>query len=122
MFSIKLDGDFDLKKSLGRLSKKDLGSIVDRIGKLGVDMLRQQTPKDTGTTAESWSYKKVKTGYGYELQFLNSNVNRGVNIAMLIQMGHGTGTGGYVKGVDYINPISEQLFSKLVEEILKEVS
>lgn len=107
---------------LKKLAESDISHILDKFGEKAVSALSAATPKDTGVTASSWSYKKVKTGSGEALEFYNSNVNDGVNIAVILQLGHGTGTGGYVVGIDYINPAVASVFSEIVDAILKELS
>jgi len=91
--------------------------IMDRYGSQGVDALSSATPKDTGLTASSWSYSINNWG----IEFSNSNVNNGVPIAIILEYGHGTGTGGYVQGREYINSAIQPVFDRLVEELTKEV-
>ena len=97
-------------------------TILDRHGRRGVRALRAATPARTGKTASSWSYEIVKTDNKYELTFNNANVNRGENIAILIQYGHGTATGGYVPPTDYINPALSDIFKSLGEEIVRSLN
>lgn len=96
--------------------------ILQKYGNLGVQALASATPKDTGQTAASWSYTVETSGNKVSLSFHNSNVNKGVNIAIILQYGHGTGTGGWVEGRDYINPAIRPLFDQLAEEAWKEVT
>lgn len=107
-----------LKKSL----KFNIRPILDRYGELGVKALRDSTPKDTGITADSWYYEIRDNGPRKSIVFLNHNVNQHVNIALILQYGHGTGTGGYVEGIDYINPALEPIFKQLADEAWKEVA
>lgn len=97
-------------------------SILDKYGRQGVAALSSATPVDSGETASSWYYKIENNGDLYSLTFLNSNVNKGVPIAIILQYGHGTGTGGYVQGRDYINPAIQPVFDKLADEAWKEVT
>lgn len=121
-------GEFEkITKYLIKLSKKELhqllvNNILEKYGKAGVDALSEATPKDTGQTAASWSYEIQAEGTRVTLSFHNSNVNRGVNIAIILQYGHGTGTGGWVEGRDYINPAIQPIFDQLAEEAWKEVT
>lgn len=118
-------------KTTGNLKKTDrfLSGIVQRhyrnklnhYGELGVQALRAATPKDTGLTAESWSYVIMQEGDRLGLYWTNSNRNDGVLIAILLQYGHGTRTGGWVEGVDYINPALRPIFEKMANEMWKEV-
>ena len=79
------------------------------------------TPVDTGETASSWGYTLEETKKGISIVWTNSNVNEGVPIALILQYGHGTGTGGYVKGRDYINPAIRPIFDKIAEKVWNEV-
>ena len=98
-------------------------SILDIYGKKGVEALRSATPIDSGLTASSWYYEIVNEGAGkVSLQFKNSNVNNGVNIAIILQYGHGTRNGGYVAGRDYINPAIQPIFDELADKAFREVS
>lgn len=103
------------------MKKRDARRILNKYGQKGVDLLRQATPKRTGKTAASWSYEISETKGRYEIVWLNSNINKGVNIALIIQYGHGTRQGAYVKGVDYINPVLQDVFEEMAEDLWKEV-
>ena len=107
---------------LKRLLNQDVGSILNKYGKLGVLALAQATPKDTGTTAASWWHKVEKTKEGYRLVWTNSNLSDGIPVAMLIQYGHGTRGGTYVEGIDYINPALAPIFEELADALWKEVT
>ena len=95
---------------------------LDKYGRMGVEALRQATPKDSGETANSWSYEIVRKDGETRIVWKNSHVNKGVNIAVILQYGHGTGTGGYVEGIDYINPAMRPVFQQIVDNALKEVT
>lgn len=107
---------------LEKLKKFDERAILEKYGKIGVDALKAATPVRTGKTANSWYYEIKKQGDNYILSWNNSNENKGKNIAVLIQYGHGTSKGGYVRGINYINPAMKTVFEQLVEELRKEVS
>ena len=94
---------------------------LDKYGRLGVECLKAATPKDTGLTSESWVYDVHTTSKGIEIVWTNKNIQNGENIAMLLQYGHGTGTGGYVKGIDYINPALKEVFNQIQSDARKEV-
>ena len=96
-------------------------SKLDKYGRKGCDLLSIYTPVDTGTTANSWYYTIERRGPGVALNFHNSNIVNGQPIAILLQYGHGTGGGGYVVGVDYINPALKPIFENVLEECWKEV-
>jgi hypothetical protein len=124
MISVVQKGDFSLTVKFLENAKKVLGldNIYDKYGKIGVEALAAATPKDTGTTANSWYYKVEKSDGTVTINWLNDNVNDGVLIAAIIQYGHGTGTGGYVQGTDYINPAMKTVFQQLADDMWKEVS
>ena len=109
-------------KFLNRLQNKDYLNILSEYGKRGVDALRAATPKDSGKTADSWYYEIKQDRNQTTIEWCNSNVNQGVVIAMILQYGHGTGTGGYVAGTDYINPAMRAIFDELANECWKEVT
>lgn len=123
MIILKQKGDFHkTEKFLDRMKKKDYLKILDRYGVAGVNVLRSATPVDSGKTASAWDYNIEQFKGGYKLVFTNSNVNEGVNIAIILQYGHGTGTGGYVQGRDYINPAIQPIFDIIANEAWKEVT
>lgn len=120
---VKQRGDF--KKSRNALSKMtskvNLAVIFAKYGERGVEILRESTPKRTGLTAASWGYQVVNEDGKTKLVFYNTNVHNGVNIAVILQTGHGTRGGGYVQGLDYINPVSAIIFKEMCEELWNEV-
>lgn len=123
MITINQRGDFNkteklLKKTFG---KYYLG-ILDKYGQQGVSALSSATPIDTGLTAISWSYKIIQNEDGISIVWENSNVQKYVNIALILQYGHGTRNGGYVKGIDYINPALKPIFDRMAEAAWKEVT
>lgn len=121
--TFKSKGDFSkTTKYLKKMQKAFDRGVFDKYGKKGVAALQMATPMDTGITAASWSYLvDTSNDNAIHLEFYNDNVNDHVNIAIILQYGHGTGTGGYVEGVDYINPALVPIFESMVAEIWKEV-
>ena len=123
MISFRHKGD--LKRSTRYLERiKQIGhsGILDKYGREGVAALASATPVDSGLTASSWYYKIENTKGSSTISFFNSNIQNGVPIAIILQYGHGTGTGGWVEGRDYINPAIQPVFDKLVAEAWREVS
>lgn len=121
---IKLSSSGDFSKTFNFLNFMDkwkVEDILQRYAKEGVSALMAATPVDSGETAHSWSYEIKTNGKSSTIYWSNSNVNNGVNIAVILQYGHGTGTGGYVQGRDYINPAIRPIFDKIAEEAWKEV-
>lgn len=102
--------------------KRRLYQLLNEYGKQGVELLRDATPVDTGKTATGWDYEIEVSSQGVSLYWVNNNVNEGVPIAILIQYGHATRSGSYVKGVDYINPALRPLFESMATKLWKEVS
>ena len=109
------------EKFLNFLSGKSYLNILEEAGKKGVEALRQSTPRDTGKTAESWYYEIEKEGDRITLSFKNSNVVHYVNIAIILQYGHATKNGGWVEGIDYINPTLQPIFDRLANEAWQEI-
>ena len=123
MISFRHKGDFSkstrfLEKAKGAVRH----SSFDKYGRAGVAALASATPVDTGKTANSWGYEIVNDKGSVTISFTNSNIQNGVPIAIILQYGHGTGTGGWVQGRDYINPAIRPIFDKIVEEAWKEVT
>lgn len=94
---------------------------LEAFGEKGVQALASATPVDSGLTADSWSYDIQHSDAQTTLTWYNTHVNKGVNIAIILQYGHGTGTGGYVEGVDYINPALKPIFDEIAREVWEEV-
>lgn len=123
MIKISQKGDF--KKSITYMEKLKEAirlNAFDKYGQEGVSALSSATPVDSGETASSWYYKIERTKNTISITFYNSNVNKGVPIAIILQYGHGTGSGGWVEGRDYINPAIQPIFDKMAEEAWKEVT
>ncbi len=115
----------DFKKTdrfLNKMKKQDYLKVLNKYGQIGVQALSNATPVDSGTTAVSWNFEVKTSRTGATIYWTNSNINRGVNIAVILQYGHGTGTGGYVQGRDYINPAMRPVFDKIADEAWKEVT
>ena len=109
-------------KNLSVFQSYKLMGILDKYGKEGVKALQSTTPKDTGLTASSWSYDIEVEKDLVTISWNNSNLNHGVSVALLIQYGHGTGTGGYVEGIDFINPAMHPIFKQIADSAWKEVN
>lgn len=95
---------------------------LDKYGRAGVAALSSATPTDSGKTASSWYYEIERQNGKVSINFHNSNVNQGVPIAIILQYGHATGTGGWVEGRDYINPAIQPIFDELANNAWKEVT
>ena len=123
MISFRQKGDFSRLTSFLERAKEavHLGGL-DKYGRAGVAALASATPADTGLTADSWYYEIRNQNGTASITFLNSNINKGVPIAIILQYGHGTGTGGWVEGRDYINPAIQPIFDELAKNAWKEVT
>lgn len=110
------------ERFLNRMKRREYLNVLDEFGRDGVQALRNATPVDSGTTAEAWDYEIKRTRDYTEIVWTNSNINDGVPIAVILQYGHGTGTGGYVQGRDYINPAIRPVFDKIAEKAWKVVT
>lgn len=120
---MKVSGDW--KKTTNFLEKaKDIfkRKSFDDYGRAGVEALRAATPVDTGNTANSWYYEIERKNGEVAINWKNRNVNKGVIIAVILQYGHATGTGGYVRGTDYINPAMTKVFQKIADDMWREVT
>lgn len=125
MIKFKVSGDKNFKKTTSFLQKilTPLNlSMLDQYGREGVLALEQATPVDSGKTSQSWKYKINHGKEKVSISFYNTNINDGVNIAIILQYGHGTRNGGWVEGRDYINPAIQPVFDKIVDDAWKEVT
>lgn len=123
MIKFKHKGDFS---KFTRFMEKAKNAVrmgeLDKYGRAGVAALSSATPVDSGETASSWYYDIERQNGKISIDFYNSNVNDGVAIAIILQLGHGTGTGGWVEGRDYINPAIQPIFDEIAYNAWKEVT
>ncbi len=123
MISVRQKGDF---AKLTRYLVKNRRGIklrnLEKYGREGVAALESATPVDTGLTAKSWYYEIERRSGAAAITFYNSNVQNGIPIAIILQYGHGTGTGGWVQGRDYINPAIQPIFDKIANDAWREVT
>jgi hypothetical protein len=121
--SVTSSGSFKNTESfISKLLKTDIMSALNRYGQTGVAALSSATPAETGRTANSWTYEVERHGSVYSITWLNTHIVEGVSVAILLQYGHGTGTGGYVRGRDYINPAIKPIFDKIADEVWRVVT
>jgi hypothetical protein len=123
MLQIVSTGSFDrTDKWLARLGRGDMFRAVNALAQQGVAALSSVTPVETGQTAASWSVEVQISGGGCTIWWKNTHVDAaGTPIAIMLQLGHGTGTGGYVQGKDYINPAISPIFDQIADAVWKEV-
>ena len=123
MISFRQKGDFSkTMKFLVKAKDSVKLSDLDKYGREGVAALASATPVDTGETANSWYYEIVRGNGTISITFNNSHIQNGVPIAVIVQYGHGTGTGGWVEGRDYINPAIQPIFDQIAENAWREVT
>ena len=123
MISFRQKGDFTkTTRFLERAKHAIRLADLDKYGREGVAALAAATPVESGLTASSWYYEITYTASGATITFLNSHIIQGVPIAIILQYGHGTGTGGWVQGRDYINPAVQPIFDRIANEAWREVT
>jgi hypothetical protein len=116
-------GDFhNTERWLAKLRSGQIYNVLNKYGSIGVNALSNATPVDTGLAAGSWSYTVKQSGSYFSMRWHNSDNENGFPVAVMLQYGHGTGTGGYVEGRDYINPAMRPIFDQMVADIVREVS
>lgn len=116
-FTLEIDSRMDTGKWLERLNEGRFFDFLDDCGQAGVAALSAATPVRSGYTASCWSYEIKRSANRVSLVWNNSHVEQGVPIAVILQYGHGTRTGGYVQGVDYINPALRPIFDSIVKQL-----
>lgn len=123
MITITQRGSFNrTERYLARLKAAQLFATLSKYGSLGANALSNATPVDSGLTAASWSYSIVQRPGYYSIRWHNSNNEGGFPVAVMLQYGHGTGTGGYVQGRDYIMPAIRPIFDQIAAEAWREVT
>ena len=123
MITFRQKGDFSkLSRYLERAKEAARIGVLDKYGREGVAALASATPVESGKTAGSWYYEIKRQNGSVSIIFKNSNINKGVPIAIILQYGHGTGTGGWVEGRDYINPAIQPIFDRIADEAWREVT
>jgi hypothetical protein len=122
---IVVDSSGDFKKTeqfLSKMAKADFFNLLERYGQMGVDALADASPVDSGILANSWDYEVVRKRGEYAIIWHNTNIENGMPVAILVQYGHGTGTGGWVEGRDYINPAIRPIFDQITDEVWRQVT
>lgn len=123
MITIESKGSFKKTEAfLERISKQAIYGSLERYAREGVSALESATPIESGLTATSWNYEITRTRGSYSITWTNSNLVNGIPVAILLQYGHGTGTGGYVQGEDYINPTLKPIFDRIAQDVWKVVT
>lgn len=123
MIKFRQKGDYSkFTRYLERIKEVVKLGDLDKYGRAGVAALASATPVESGVTAASWLYEINHNQDSVSISFYNDNINKGVPIAIILQYGHGTGTGGWVEGKDYINPAIQPIFDKITEDAWKEVT
>lgn len=120
MLKLRTKGSFKNTERFFRKARKinpKFRHIMAKYGDKGVRALREATPKDSGNTSAQWRYSVENWG----LAFYNDNVVQGAPVAILLQYGHATKSGGWVQGIDYINPALRPIFDRISDELKKEV-
>ena len=122
MITFRHKGDFSkATRYFKKLREAARLKVLEKYGREGVVALSSATPTESGKTAGAWGYEISQDGSGAVIAFTNSNTNKGFPVAIMLQYGHGTGTGGWVQGRDYINPAIQPIFDKIADEAWKEV-
>jgi len=123
MIKFRQKGDFSKLTRYLEKAKNAFGAgVLDKYGREGVAALASATPVDSGLTAASWYYEIKHTNGSATITFLNSNIQNGVPIAIILQHGHGTRNGGWVQGRDYINPAIQPIFDRIAKDAWGEVT
>jgi hypothetical protein len=121
--TVVVRGNFNrTEKFLAAIKQGKMYSSLDKCGEEGVRALSSATPFTTGATANAWSYEIHKSKGTYSIVWTNTHINKGVNIAVILQYGHGTRNGGYVEGQDYINPAMRPIFKDIADKAWKAVT
>lgn len=122
---IKMKAKGDFKKSykfLNNCSNLDIRKLLTKYAQVGVEALAEATPKRTGKTAASWTYEIQVKKDSAVLSWINTNIQDGTNVAVVLQYGHATASGYWIEGRDYINPAMQPVFDRIANDLWKEVT
>ena len=123
MITFESRGSFKKTESfLASLSKQSIPRTLEKYARRGVSALESSTPEESGLTATSWDYEITSSRGSHSIVWTNDNIVDGVPVAILLQYGHGTGTGGYVQGKDFINPAIKPIFDQIAQDVWKAVT
>ena len=123
MITFTSKGDFkNTDRFLKKMSKADFANTLRGVAQKGVQALSAATPVDSGLSASSWGYKTKRSRSSFEIIWTNSDIENGYPVVIGIQYGHGTGTGGYVRGQDFINPAMRPIFEQILADLWTEVT
>ena len=123
MITLTSKGDFRRTEAfLKKMSRRDIFKVLGKYGQEGVAALSSATPVESGLAANSWSYEVENNRRSASISWLNHDIESGFPVAVMLQFGYGTGTGGYVQGRDYINPAIKPIFDKIAESVWREVT
>lgn len=118
-----VSGNFDnIERFLQKVQRIDVRGILEACGQEGVSALSSATPADTGLASQSWAYRVTGSAGNYAVEWYNTDIENGFNVIIGIQFGHGTGTGGYISGRDFINPAMRPVFDQIAERYWKAVT
>lgn len=124
MFSMSSSGDSNkMQNSLRKILRGDIFADLDKYGQMGVEALAKATPVRSGLTSQSWGYRVIRSRRNPGIEWFSSSLDTagGTPVAILIQYGHATGTGGYVPGIDFINPVMKPIFDQIVDDVWERV-
>lgn len=122
-FELTSRGSFNnTERFLQQMQKLSIRQIIEPYAQAGVAALSSATPSDSGRAASSWGYEIIESNGSVSIHWTNSDIENGFPVAVMIQYGHGTGTGGYVEGRDYINPAIRPIFDQIANELRRVVT
>lgn len=123
MISIGTSGSFDkTRKYLQKLARGDFYEGLDKFARAGANALGAASPIDSGLSASSWDFRIERSGASLTISWFNTDVEEGFPVAIMLQYGYATGTGGYVQGRDYINPAMRPIFDQIEAQVRKAVT
>lgn len=123
LISFTSKGSFERTEAfVRRMTTGEIFRALNRYGEIGRNALASATPEDSGLAANSWAFDVRNSGNRWEMVWSNTDTENGFPVAIMLQYGHGTGTGGYVRGRDYINPAIKPVFDQIADAVWKEVT
>lgn len=122
MLKIKSKGNWDrtdkfFRKSVRITKIENIALIAEKC----IERLKEETPKDSGITSNSWGYEIDTSKNRKTLTITNSNIQNGIKVVLLIEFGHATTGGTWVEGKNFVGPVTQEIYNSILSDTWKEM-
>lgn len=114
-------GDFKFTmRFLKKISSVAFYKKLEQYAKEGVEALANATPKKTGDLSLRYSYEIDVGMDSTTITWHNDKTINGQSLVLMLNYGHGTRNGGWVNGLNFVDPAMAPVFEKMAENLWKE--